>query len=91
MKKNLNVIRKNKIKTAKGADMAYKITVIFLSVLAFVIVLYPVYFIVIASISDSTLVNQGQVVFSPKGVNFYGYQQIFQKSGRATGIRLFIL
>ena len=87
MKKNLNVIRKNKIKTAKGADMAYKITVIFLSVLAFVIVLYPVYFIVIASISDSTLVNQGQVVFSPKGVNFYGYQQIFQNAKIWEGYR----
>lgn len=87
MKKNRNSVRENKIKTAKCPDTAYKITVIILSVLAFIIVLYPVYFIIIASFSDSTLVNQGQVVFSPKGVNFYGYQQIFQNAKIWQGYR----
>ena len=34
---------------------------------------------VIASFSDSTLVNQGQVILYPKGVSLYGYSQIFKK------------
>lgn len=50
-----------------------------ITLFAFVCVLYPVYFIIIASFSDSTLVNQGLVVFYPKGVSLYGYEQIFKK------------
>ena len=55
----------------------YVVTLIF-SIIAFLAVLYPMYFIVIASISDSTLVNQGQVIFTPKGISLYGYRQIFK-------------
>jgi len=82
----MNVVRKNKM-IARGADKAYNITVFFLSLLSFIIVLYPIYFIIIASFSDSILVNQGQVVFSPKGVNFFGYQQIFQNAKIWIGYR----
>lgn len=82
-----NTVRKNKRRAARGADRAYDITVMLLSVIAFIVVLYPVYFIIIASISDSTLVNQGQVVFGPKGVNFYGYRQIFQNAKIWEGYR----
>lgn len=60
-------------------DLSFKIVVIVLTVTAFICVLYPMYFIVIASFSDSTLVNQGQVVLYPKGISFYGYEQIFKK------------
>ena len=82
----MNTVRKNKM-TARGADKAYNITVFLLSLLSFIIVLYPVYFIVIASFSDSVLVNQGLVVFAPKGVNFFGYEQIFQNAKIWIGYR----
>ena len=49
-----------------------------LSILIFVIILYPLWFIVIASISNSNLVNLGQVKFWPKDIRFYGYQQIIE-------------
>lgn len=48
--------------------------------MALLMVLYPLYFIVIASVSDSTLVAQGKVTLFPKGFSIYGYKQIFKDS-----------
>jgi len=44
----------------------------------FISVAYPLYFIVIASFSNSNMVNQGQVLFWPKGFSLFGYQKIFE-------------
>ena len=60
-------------------DLSFRIVVTVIMVSAFLFVLYPIYFVVIASFSDSTLVNQGQVILYPKGVSLYGYSQIFKK------------
>lgn len=62
------------------ADRVFGIVVIALSIVIFAIVLYPLWFIVIASISNSNLVNLGQVTFWPKDIRFYGYQQIIDDS-----------
>lgn len=43
-----------------------------------IIVLYPLYFIVIASISDPTAVSNGQLKFLPIDITFEGYKRIFQ-------------
>lgn len=59
------------------ADRLYTAVVIVVSIFAFIIVAYPIYFIIIASISNSTLVSQGKVILWPKEINFYGYEQIF--------------
>ena len=60
-------------------DLSFRIVVTVITVSAFLFVLYPIYFVVIASFSDSTLVNRGQVILYPKGVSLYGYSQIFKK------------
>lgn len=56
-----------------------------------VLVLYPLYFIVIASFSDPDAINTGQVVLFPKGFNTLGYQRIFEniKIWRAYGNTVF--
>lgn len=56
-----------------------------------VLVLYPLYFIVIASFSDPDAINTGQVVFFPNGFNTLGYQRIFEntKIWRAYGNTIF--
>ncbi len=56
-----------------------------------ILVLYPLYFIVIASFSDPDFINTGQVVFWPKGFNVLGYQKIFEdtKIWRAYGNTIF--
>lgn len=43
-----------------------------------VCVLYPLFFIVIASFSDPVAINNGKVVFWPVGFNTLGYKKIFE-------------
>lgn len=62
------------------SDRIYYICVTLIAVAALVLVFYPIYFIVIASFSNSNLVNQGLVILMPKGINFYGYQKILEKA-----------
>lgn len=45
-----------------------------------VAILYPLYFVVIASVSDPNLVNSGQVRFWPKEFTLEGYQLIFDRA-----------
>ncbi|MGP5412969.1 carbohydrate ABC transporter permease [Brachybacterium paraconglomeratum] len=56
-------------------------------VVAIVLIIYPLYFIVIASISDPNLVQQGKVVLFPRGITFDGYLTIF---GTSTIVRGFL-
>jgi putative aldouronate transport system permease protein len=39
--------------------------------------IYPLYFVLIASVSDPTLVATGQVWVVPQGLSVFGYEQIF--------------
>lgn len=55
--------------------------------IAIILIVYPLYFIVIASISDPNLVQQGKVVFFPRGITFDGYLTIF---GTSTIVRGFL-
>ena len=70
--------RKMKMKSGLS-DRIYNFCVMIIALSALLLVLYPMYFIVIASFSSSTLVNQGQVILLPKGINFYGYQKILER------------
>lgn len=45
---------------------------------AVIVVAYPLYFVVIASISDPLVVNTGKVWIIPRGITFGGYAKIFQ-------------
>ena len=47
---------------------------------ALIAVLYPLYFIIIASFSNSNMVNQGLVTLLPKDINFYGYRKILDRT-----------
>lgn len=68
----------NKIKEKCMADRVFGAAIIILSIITFIIIIYPLWFVIIASISNSNMVNQGKVVFWPKDINFYGYKQILQ-------------
>lgn len=62
------------------ADKIFGAAVLLLSIFIFIIIVYPLWFVVIASISNSNLVNMGQVTFLPKDIRFYGYEQILHDS-----------
>lgn len=51
-------------------------TIILASIL--VAVLYPLLYIISASISDADLINQGKVWLLPKGLTLEGYRRVFQ-------------
>lgn len=67
------------------SDIIFDIFVGLASILIFLMVAYPLYFVIIASVSDSTLVSTGQVTIIPKGFSLFGYKEIFKDSRIWTG------
>ncbi|MFD0715828.1 carbohydrate ABC transporter permease [Paenibacillus sp. GCM10027626] len=53
--------------------------------LAFLIVFYPLVYMVSASISDPKLVSSGEMWLLPKGITFEGYERVFQDASIWTG------
>ncbi len=85
VKKNISDLRRTEVRGSRIretglSDRIFGAAIIVLSVLCFLIILYPLWFVVIASISNSDLVNQGKVTFLPVDVRFYGFEQVFTDS-----------
>ena len=58
-----------------------------IGVLIFLVVAYPLYFIIIASISDPGMVMNGEVWLIPKKINLSGYQELFKVNDIWIGYR----
>ena len=67
------------IKQTTGDRAFYMVNTILLALLA-LIVLYPLYFIIIASFSDPDAVLGGRVILYPVDVTFEGYAKILQRT-----------
>lgn len=65
-----------KIRKNSMADNIFLFFVYAFVVLITLIILYPLWFVVIASISDPSLVSSGQVLLLPKGLTFEGFRYI---------------
>ncbi len=83
--KNQKNVSDEIVKTINWPDKIFGAAVIILSILVFIIIAYPLWFVVIASISNSNLVNLGKVTIWPKDISFYGFQQVFQDARILTG------
>ncbi|GAB6167881.1 carbohydrate ABC transporter permease [Clostridium carnis] len=59
-------------------DKAFDIINYIILFLVLIAILYPLYFIVIASISDPSAVSRGDVWLIPKGFNIDGYKEIIK-------------
>lgn len=59
-------------------DKIFDIVITVVSMLLLVMVLYPLYFIVIASISNPDLVAKGEVLFLPKDITFDAFKYILK-------------
>jgi len=59
------------------SDKVFNLIVYTLLGFALIVVLYPLYFMCIASISDPNALYQGRVLLLPKDITFLGYQRIF--------------
>lgn len=78
-------LRKRRAVKDTGFDRAVGIVVNILCVIILLGVIYPLYFIVIASFSDSDMVNTGKVIFYPRGFSVYGYSKVWEDQRIWTG------
>ncbi len=78
--------KSNRIHSSK-ADRIFNILNITLMVLILAVIIYPLWFVVIASFSDSTQVTVGNVLLWPKGFHLTAYQKVFSDSRIMTGYR----
>lgn len=70
---------KNRVRKSKS-DKIFDIILYSIAALLILVTLYPMYFIVIASISNPTDVSAGNITFLPKGITFKGYGKLFEYS-----------
>lgn len=70
MKKKSTRIHRSK------ADLTFDVTVYIVLGLLLLIVAYPLWFVIIASVSDPAAVSFGRVILLPKGFSLEGYRQV---------------
>lgn len=66
-------------------DKVFRFFLYLISGFILLIVLYPLYFVVIASFSDPSAVASGQVWLVPKGLTLDGYKELFRHNELWTG------
>lgn len=71
---------KRHINQRTASDWVIDIIIWILVAFVIIAIIYPLWFVIIASVSNQTLVNNGQVLVWPKGFSWYGYEQIFHDS-----------
>lgn len=70
----------------EGSNVFHFFNYLFLG-LILLIVAYPIYFVLIASISHPSVVNTGEVIFAPKSLTLEGYSAVFSDSQIMTGYK----
>lgn len=76
----------NAIRKSPGDRTVLTINYILLALL-FLITAYPVYFVLIASVTDSQFVNSGDILLWPKGFHLDGYKYVLSESRIWTGYK----
>ena len=66
-----------KLKRARG-DVIYDTVIFIILTFIFLIVAYPLYFVIISSISDPIEVSAGKVTLAPVGFTLDGYKEVFK-------------
>lgn len=79
-------IRTGALRQTRGDRIFDLMTTVLLAVV-FITVAYPLYFVVIASVSDPTEIYLGHTLLAPKGVTLVGYKRILAETRIWTGYR----
>jgi putative aldouronate transport system permease protein len=74
-----------------GGDKIFDTANYMLMVILLVLVVYPLYFVVIASISDPFAVQRGEALLVPRDITMAGYEAVFESRDIWTGYRNSIL
>ncbi|RKL66856.1 sugar ABC transporter permease [Salipaludibacillus neizhouensis] len=68
------------LKRKSLSDVFFDIFIYGTCIIMFLAVAYPLWFVIIASVSDSGMVASGQVLLFPKEFSLFGYKEIFSDS-----------
>ncbi|WP_258061718.1 hypothetical protein [Arthrobacter sp. ZGTC412] len=79
-KRTVNQVRPKQSLRDRYGDRAFSIAATAVLLLSILAVVYPLYFIVIASISDPNAVYEGKVWLLPSGITTEGYERILADS-----------
>lgn len=77
-------LHKNKQKQSTP-DKLFDVTLFILLTIVLIVVAYPLYFVIIASVSNPSAVASGHVTLFPVGINFSGYTEVFKNEKVITG------
>lgn len=61
-----------------GSKAFDTVNILFMLILI-VVMIYPMYYVLVASISDSALVRSGQVTWFPKKITWLAYERVFER------------
>ncbi|WDH83145.1 carbohydrate ABC transporter permease [Paenibacillus urinalis] len=75
----------------RSSDRVLEIAMYVFAVVLLIVLIYPIYFIIIASFSDPAAVANGQVWLFPKGFTLAGYQELLKHENIWIGYRNTIL
>ncbi len=70
--KNPNALKESR------SDIIYNVVITVILTLVLLVVAYPLYFVVIASISNPAAVGRGDVILYPQGFTLEGYTSVFE-------------
>ena len=79
-------VLKRRIKRTLSDKVFDTVNIAFM-LIVFVVTIYPLYFVIIASISDPYAVNQGKTLLLPYGISFTGYSEIFNDVSMWSGYK----
>lgn len=82
----MSAVKRRKQKLGAG-DRAFNIVLGGLTAVSVVVILYPLIFVLVASISDPMEIFQGNVWLWPKGFNLEAYKQVFRNGDIFTGYK----
>lgn len=82
----MSAVKRRKQKLGAG-DRAFNIVLGGLTTVSVVVILYPLIFVLVASISDPMEIFQGNVWLWPKGFNLEAYKQVFRNGDIFTGYK----
>lgn len=68
-------------------DIGFDITVTLVCILCLLVVIYPLYYCLIASFSSSPAVMSGKVILLPHDITFRGYEMVFEDPRVLTGYK----
>ncbi len=82
----MTTVKRHRQQVSPG-DRVFDFVLVLITILVVVLILYPLYFVTIASISDPMQIFQGEVILWPKGLNLEAYKRVFQNQDVFTGYK----